>query len=187
MKRQELIQMLERYQTDYPEERCFIPRFLSLLHNFKMCYTRGMITGHMTASAFITNLPGSSILLTHHKKLNRWLQPGGHADGVEDMKEVAFKEGLEETGLSSLTLFHNDIFDIDIHQIPAYKGIPAHFHYDIRFLFTADPEEPLHISEESHNLAWIGIDQLADVTGNNRSILRMSEKLNLFFPLSIIE
>lgn len=181
MKRKELIQMLGRYRTEYPEERYFIPRFLSLLQNFKMCYTRGMITGHITASAFIANLQGTSVLLTHHKKLNRWLQPGGHADGEEDMKEVAFKEGLEETGLSSLTLFHNGIFDVDIHQIPDYKGIQAHFHYDIRFLFTADSEESLHISEESHNLAWIEIDQLADVTENNRSILRMSEKLNRLF------
>ena len=182
MKRKALILALEHYQTDYPEEINFIPRFRSLLCNFHNCYNRNLVTGHMTASAFITDQKITSILLTHHKKLNRWLQPGGHADGMEDIHEVAFKEGSEETGLSSLIFHYNDIFDIDIHQIPAHAGVQAHFHYDIRFLFMADKNEPLQISDESHDLAWIPISEIAEMTGDNHSILRMSAKLLRLFP-----
>ncbi len=187
MKRNALILALEHYQTDYPEESNFIPRFISLLCNFHNCFKRNLITGHITASAFITDQNITSILLTHHKKLNRWLQPGGHADGMEDIRTVAFKEGSEETGLSSLTFHHNGIFDIDIHQIPYHAGVHAHFHYDIRFLFVADKNEPLHISDESHDLAWIPINKIAALTANNHSILRMSEKLLRLFPKIIAE
>lgn len=177
MNRQELIRALEDYKTNFSTERLYIPRFLSMLQNFNTCYSRSLTTGHVTASAFITDKQGKSILLTHHKKLNRWLQPGGHADGMENIQEVAYKEGIEETGLKSLTLHHDSIFDIDIHQIPAYKDLPAHFHYDVRFLFTANEQEPLQVSDESHTLTWFETGQLAEITGENISILRMSKKL----------
>jgi len=182
MKRKALILALEHYQTDYPEEGIFISRFRSLLCNFHNCYKRDLVTGHMTASAFIIDQKITSILLTHHKKLNRWLQPGGHADGMEDIRAVAFKEGSEETGLSSLTFHHNSIFDIDIHQIPAHAGVQAHFHYDIRFLLMADKNEPLQISDESHDLAWVPIDEITEMTRGNHSILRMTAKLRCLFP-----
>ncbi len=181
MNRKELIRALEKYQTNYPEERAFIPRFISLLKNFNNCYSRELITGHMTASAFITTHDGRYVLLTHHRKLNRWLQPGGHADGMEDIRAVAVKEAGEETGLSSLEPVNPDIFDIDIHQIPSHRKIPAHFHYDIRFLFIADKEEPLKISDESHDLSWIPVAELSGITGDNHSILRMAKKMKFFF------
>jgi len=177
MNRQELIQALEQYKTIFSTEKLYIPRFLSIIQNFDACYSRSLTSGHLTASAFITDKQGKSILLTHHKKLNLWLQPGGHADEMENIKEVAYKEGIEETGLRSLALYKNNIFDIDIHQIPRHKKVQAHFHYDIRFLFTADTQEPLHISDESHALAWFKTAQIATITGKNTSILRMTEKL----------
>ena len=181
MNRKELIRTLKKYKTKYPEEQAFIPRFLSLLNNFRKCYTRDLITGHMTASAFITDRKARYVLLTHHRKLNRWLQPGGHADGMEDIRAVAAREAEEETGLFSLKLAGPDIFDTDIHQIPYYAGIQAHFHYDIRFLFIADEREPLQISDESHDLSWVEMDRLDAITDNNRSILRMAEKMKAFF------
>ncbi len=177
MNRKLLIRDLKKYKTDYPEEDAFIPRFLSLLYNFNNCYSRQLVTGHMTASAFITSCDCKYVLLTHHKKLNRWLQPGGHADDVEDIRAVAIREAKEETGLDTLKLADPGIFDIDIHQIPTYRRVYAHFHYDIRFLFTADKEEPVKISDESHDLSWVHIAELGQITDNNLSILRMAEKV----------
>jgi len=177
MDKRKLVQKLAVYESQYSEERSFIPRFISLLTNFHNCFSRSLITGHMTASAFIIDPERKYALLTHHKKLNRWLQPGGHADGNEEILDVAWKEAREETGLASLSLFTEDIFDIDIHQIPASNGAMAHFHYDIRFLFTAEPKETLRVSDESHDLAWIGISRINDFVKGNLSIERMCTKV----------
>ena len=84
MDRRQLIENLENYITPYKEEKYFIPRFLSLLQNFPNCYERSLVSGHMTGSAWIIDQKGKAVLLVHHKKLDRWLQPGGHADGEEN-------------------------------------------------------------------------------------------------------
>lgn len=136
--------------------------------------------GHVTGSAWIINETYDKALLTHHNKLNKWLQLGGHADGDPDIIKVATKEAMEESGLSSLKLLTNKIFDIDIHSIPAYNGIPEHLHYDVRFLFQADESEELIVSSESKTLDWIHFDLLNQFTHKNESILRMSEKTRLF-------
>lgn len=181
MNRQELIENLENYHTPYEEERSFAPRFLSLLSNFPNCYTRSLITGHMTGSAWIINENADAVLLVHHKKLDRWLQPGGHADGEENIINVSSKEAKEETGLSSLRLVNENIFDIDIHHIPEHKDVKSHLHHDIRFLFQADHSEEIVVSNESNEVAWFPLDQVAFYTNNNRSIHRMILKTKLIF------
>ena len=181
MNRLELIGSLKNYSSSFPEEKVFTPRFISLLRNFPNCYHRSLLSGHMTASSWIVNEAGTSVLLVHHKKLNRWLQPGGHADGDEYIVDVARKEASEETGLKSLKLYDGNIFDIDIHLIPSYKEVKSHFHHDIRFLFTADMDEDLVVSCESNELAWIPLGRLAEYVGNNKSIHRMGIKTNSIF------
>lgn len=135
----------------------------------------------MTASAWIIDEQGSSALLIHHKKLNRWLQPGGHADGEENILSVATKEAHEETGLKSLKLIDNKIFDIDIHLIPRHGDIQAHNHHDIRFLFVAKKTEDYILSDESNELKWIPMDEINHFTGNNNSIQRMVFKTKWIF------
>jgi 8-oxo-dGTP pyrophosphatase MutT (NUDIX family) len=94
-------------------------------------------------------------LLTLHRKLGRWLNPGGHADGDSDLAAVGLREAQEESGLKSVRLLSRALFDFDRHWIPERKDVPGHFHYDFRFLCEADPLEPLQISEESVDLAWV--------------------------------
>jgi 8-oxo-dGTP pyrophosphatase MutT (NUDIX family) len=115
-------------------------------------------------------------LLTHHRALNKWLQPGGHADGDPDPLNVALREAREESGLRSIVPLGNDLFDVDVHPIPARGDVPAHFHYDIRFLFEADETEPVAVSGESHDVRWISFDELAQYT-DEESILRMVRKV----------
>ena len=176
MARNDLITSLIAYQTSYPEEKKFIHDFLTLLNDEPDCFKRTSKTGHITGSSWIVNKAKDKALLTHHKQLNRWLQPGGHADGDENILKVSAREAKEETGLSSLTLVSQQIFDIDIHLIPANTKEESHYHYDIRYIFKADDKEPLVLSNESKQLKWISFSALSTYTRHNHSILRMAEK-----------
>lgn len=117
-------------------------------------------------------------LLTLHAKLGCWLQLGGHCDGIHDPFFVAWKEAYEESGLKSIEPVGDGIFDLGIHRIPEYKGVPEHFHYDARYLFVADPADPLGITDESIDLKWIEIDRFEDYV-DGRSLIDMRTKLRV--------
>jgi 8-oxo-dGTP pyrophosphatase MutT (NUDIX family) len=172
--RLELIHQLLSYQTPFPEEKEFIHRFMELLIS-KDAFQRTHLPGHITGSAWIINQNKDQVLLVHHAKLNKWVQPGGHADGNENVLGVALREAEEETGLKNFKI-NEPIFDIDIHTIPARKDFPEHQHYDIRYLLEADINQPIVVNEESHDVRWIPIDGLEKFT-LERSVLRMKEKL----------
>lgn len=176
MHRNSLLQKLENYIPEDGEEIQFRDSFFQFISSYPDCFERTQQKGHITGSAWIINQSFDKALLTHHRKLDRWLQLGGHADGESNIIKVSQKEASEESGLQSLKLLSEDIFDIDIHPIPERKNEPEHLHYDVRFLFQADEYEPFYISEESINLGWIALDQLEEKTKKNASILRMARK-----------
>ena len=178
MLRQDLITQLQSYKTRFSEEEIFVPAFLKLLEA-NDAYQRTHLPGHITGSAWIINRDQTKALLVHHAKLNRWLQPGGHCDGDENVLRVALKEATEETGLLNLTVLSTSIFDLDIHRIPERKDFPAHDHYDVRFLLEANEQETILVSEESHDVRWIALDQLENYNPE-RALLRLREKLKLF-------
>jgi hypothetical protein len=101
--RNHLLKELKTYKTDDPAERQFVDCFIELIQH-PDAFQRSHLPGHITGSAWICNIEGSEVLLTHHAKLNRWLQPGGHADGEEDVVRVALREAEEETGLAGIAL-----------------------------------------------------------------------------------
>jgi 8-oxo-dGTP pyrophosphatase MutT (NUDIX family) len=175
MNRETLKEYLENYRTPFEEEAYFLPDFLALLED-PLAFKRERLEGHFTGSAWIVNKKRTHTLLTLHRKLNKWLQLGGHADGNENLAEVAMKEAKEESGLKSLRMVDVKIFDIDKHIIPARKDVPEHYHYDVRFLIEAEIEEPLQISEESKDLAWISYELADELVNYNPSIVRMLEK-----------
>jgi 8-oxo-dGTP pyrophosphatase MutT (NUDIX family) len=180
--RRQLIDAIGSYVTQFPEEENFREQFLSLLGD-EGCFCRDHLPGHITGSAFIIDNSRAFTLLTHHAKLNKWLQPGGHADGDENISGVALREAIEETGLRNFSTLQNGIFDIDIHLIPARNNFPEHFHYDVRILLCASREEKLIVTEESHDLAWISLDDIGSLTGND-SLIRMAKKVTHSLKLS---
>jgi 8-oxo-dGTP pyrophosphatase MutT (NUDIX family) len=175
MHREFLIASLKNYTTSYKAETRFREKFLELLHH-PDAFQRHHLPGHITGSAWIMDASGKFVLLTHHAKLHQWLQPGGHADGVEDILNVATREATEETGIKEFKILQPGIFDIDIHTIPERKEFPEHLHYDIRFLLEASKHEGLILTEESHALAWVPLDELPILTKGNDSMLRMATK-----------
>jgi len=177
MNRQSLIRELHSYSTSFSEESEFVKRFLELL-NSERCFHRDHLPGHITGSAWIVNKDRTKVLLVHHAKLNRWLQPGGHADGEENVLNVGIREAQEETGVMNFKVLKDGIFDLDIHTIPQRKDFPEHLHYDIRYLVEANEHDPIMVSEESHDVQWINLNELAKYNPE-RSITRLKEKLTL--------
>lgn len=143
------------------------------------CLLRSNLAGHLTGSAFVVDREWGRLLLIHHRGLDRWLQPGGHADGDPDLERVARREVLEETGLADLELLSPKPFDLDIHPIPAKPGVPGHLHYDVRFLFAADGDAPLQGDErEVRAAAWVPLDGLGGL-GLEESVLRPVRRVGL--------
>ncbi len=120
-------------------------------------FERTLQAGHVTGSAWIVDRLGTAAVLAHHRKLGKWLQLGGHADGDRDVRRVALREAREESGLVSLAPASDTIYDIDVHAIPARGDEPAHAHYDLRFAFFGDPAEQPRANHESHAVAWISL------------------------------
>jgi len=168
-----LLQLLSTYSECHPDENEVVDRFRTLLTGHPDCYDRHCWAGHITGSAWIIDPAGERVLLTHHRKLDRWLQPGGHSDGDPDTLAVALREAEEETGLE-VEPIDSAIFDLDVHPIPARGSEPEHFHFDVRFALRAHTLEYV-VSDESHDLAWVPIERLREWT-EEESLLRMARK-----------
>ncbi len=109
--------------------------------------------GHLTGSAFVVDSTGQQALMLHHVKLQRWVQPGGHADGDGNLAAVAWREATEETGIDDLRLLTPPI-DLDVHRIPARPDEPEHHHLDLRFVAVAPPGAEPVLNHESADAAW---------------------------------
>lgn len=173
--RKPLLQLLANYCQQHPGESSVVDELASFVEANTDCFERTLLCGHVTGSAWLVSDDGSKVLLTHHKKLNRWLQLGGHADGSADILQVALREAKEESGLADIELARAGIFDIDIHAIPARKNEPEHLHYDVRFALQAKGSQQFLLSDESNQLAWVPVRRLAELVADE-SMLRMAEK-----------
>lgn len=153
--RASLCKALQLFAKKHPEQQETADRMLRFITGAPDCFERSHEEGHITGSAWLINPAGNKSLLTLHHKLQRWMQTGGHADGDPDTLRVALREAEEESGISGIRPVSTEIFDIDIHLIPARpaKGEPAHYHYDVRYLLRA-PHESFVVSDESDALAW---------------------------------
>ncbi|SDQ59543.1 hypothetical protein SAMN05428982_1738 [Pseudoxanthomonas sp. CF385] len=164
---------LQAYRQRWPDETGVVGQFLDLLADPADPSVRERLEGHLTGGAWVVSGDGQRTLMTHHRKLGRWLQLGGHADGDIDMARVALKEAEEESGLADLSV-EREIFDLDRHWIPERRGIPGHWHYDVRYVVHAGGSEAYVVSEESLDLAWREIAPMA--ADDDASISRMARK-----------
>jgi 8-oxo-dGTP pyrophosphatase MutT (NUDIX family) len=176
MQRNQLLNLLDGYRAFDNHEKQMQEQMVQFVNENPACFQRELLIGHITGSAWVVDASRKYVLLTHHRKLNKWLQPGGHCDGDSDVLSVALKEAIEETGIETIKPISENIFDVDIHQIPERKGIPAHLHYDVRFLLEADKNIDFVVSDESHDLAWVEISKIEELN-NEESIVRMVRKM----------
>ncbi len=175
MHRRDILEKLSQFvPLDQRDSECR-DRFVEFIKANQDCFERSLEIGHITGSAWIVNPGRDRFLLTFHKKLELWLQLGGHADGNADVFEVALREAREESGVSNIAPLSERIFDLDIHRIPEHKGVLEHLHYDVRFICEANDSKELTISDESHDLRWLTAEEVRERT-TEESILRMLRK-----------
>jgi 8-oxo-dGTP pyrophosphatase MutT (NUDIX family) len=190
--RRPLLELLARYGERHPEERACVARVRALVESRPDCFLRTCLPGHITASAWILSPDHRRFLLTHHRKLDRWLQLGGHADGETEVAAVARREADEESGqgpfafLGACDPARGPLpVDVDVHAIPARArddagpGEPAHEHHDVRFALVAS-RDAVRLSGESTALRWFEMDALDAVLpalGADASLLRLGRKV----------
>lgn len=171
-----LLELLHRYVPLYPEEEEDKAHIIRFLENEPEAFERTLAKGHITASAWLLSRDGKQALLMLHRKLDKWLQLGGHCDGDSDVLSVAIKEAQEESGIREIVALSHDIFDIGVHLIPDNnKGEKEHYHYDIRFLLQVVSDEQVIQNAESKELRWIDMN-IKDLPTQERSIIRMVQK-----------
>jgi len=166
---------LNRYAQAHPDEGEVAARFGEFLRSAPTVFERTHAVGHFTGSAWLVSADGARVLLTHHRKLGRWLQLGGHADGDPDLAGVALREAEEESGLTQLAVEPLP-FDLDCHWIPERAGESGHWHYDVRYVVRAGGSEAFAVSEESLALAWKPVAEIAADAAADESLRRMAKK-----------
>ncbi len=176
MNQLDTLDLFQKYHCTDPKEQIFKTQTEDLVHTFPDFYDRNLLPGHLTGSAWIVNEATDKALLVHHRKLNQWMQPGGHAEPTDkSIYHTACRELEEETGIKITKKITAEIFDIDIHIFPARGDMPQHAHYDIRFCFVIAEDTALSISSESKDLQWFSLEQIKEMT-QEESILRMVRK-----------
>jgi 8-oxo-dGTP pyrophosphatase MutT (NUDIX family) len=177
--RRALLEHLPAYLRRFPDEADVVARFRAFVTAHPDCFERSCAPGHVTGSAWIVSHDRRRFLLTHHRKLRRWLQLGGHADGDPDTAAVALREATEESGVAGLALVAIDgrvqPLDLDAHEIPARGDEPAHVHYDVRFLVVAPPDARTTVGAESLDLRWFAADERLAVD-HDESVARLLRK-----------
>jgi 8-oxo-dGTP pyrophosphatase MutT (NUDIX family) len=178
MRRSALAEQLARHRPSAPLERRHVQRMQALLRAQDPFARSHFRPGHFTASAFVLSPERDALLLIHHRKLDLWLQPGGHVEAEdEDLIAAARREVLEEVGIPALKLLRPGIFDVDIHAIPARPDEPAHEHFDVRFLFSASART-LAAGEEIVAARWVPLPEVESVHSDH-SVLRAVRKLSV--------
>ncbi|TWT85559.1 NUDIX domain protein [Posidoniimonas polymericola] len=176
-----LLQILDQYQSAHPDEAAMVERVRALASTHDDCFERTCVPGHITGSAWVLSPDRTQCLLLHHRKLDKWLQPGGHADGDRDVLRVAIREATEESGLDGIFALSPEPLDIDVHRIPERRNAagevtePAHEHHDLRFLLATDQPTPIAVSDESHDVRWCTPREVHALT-QEESVLRLLRK-----------
>ena len=157
-------------------DRAFVERFIS---THSVILGKENPAGHITGSALVLD-PEDRLLLTFHRKLNRWLQLGGHSEPMEcDPATTALREAREESGLSNVDFhprFGRRLLDLDVHEIPARPKEDRHYHLDFRYVFYTPTPEDIKVSKESKVLRWVSLDE-CDGFGFDPALMRALSKL----------
>lgn len=165
---QELIKQLLEYRTDNEFEEAEKLAFANFLQRNDDSLYRTNSIAHVTASSWIVNCDFTKVLMCYHNIYKSWSWTGGHADGCIDLKQVALKEAMEETGLKKLKFLTPGFYDVEVIPVPQHfkRGFPigTHLHLNVTYLLMGDEKELLTVKQdENSKLAWLEVDTLDEL------------------------
>ncbi len=166
-----LVDQLERHVSADAREALDLATIRAFVASREHPFARTHLEAHVTGSALVVSHDGTRVLLVHHRRLDLWLQPGGHGEAGEVHAElVALREAREETGIATLQLHPTAPrpIDVDVHRIPERKGVPAHDHLDVRYLVVAPAGARIARDlEETKDARWFTWDEVASMPADH--------------------
>ena len=138
--------------------------------------------GHFTTSVWTVNKEHTKLLMVYHNIYNSWSWIGGHADGVENLAEVALRELQEETGVKNARLVSGEIFSIETLTVDGHikkgKYVPCHLHFNVTYLAEADEEEALVVKEDENKaVKWFSFEEALEASTEPWMVEHVYKKL----------
>ena len=177
--RESLLRDLSGFKAGDEREQKDLEKMLEFAGSHENAFDRRIAERHFTSSAVVVDPTRSKVLLVHHKKLNKWLQLGGHAEeGEHSGLAIALREASEESGvpLNEFKALNEKPFDLDIHLIPARGSEKEHHHYDLRYLLECVSPEKTQVLESESNYLKLFTWAEAKALGLGYSLVRALEK-----------
>lgn len=170
--RDDALAVLSRWSAPEPAQEVLRDAFGRYLADHADGTWRTSSPAHLTASALVVDAPMRRAVLVLHRKVRRWLQPGGHCEPADrTLAGVALREAEEETGIAGLTVLEDAPVDLDRHPAPCRPGTGDE-HFDVRYLLVAPPGAEPVLSEESTDVAWFPLTEL--LTSDDASVARLA-------------
>lgn len=163
-----LLQEIRNYRPVNEQEACDKERMIQYMTHNARCLEREDQTAHFTASAWTINKERTKTLMVYHNIYDSWSWIGGHADGSENLRQVALQELQEETGVRNAALVSGEIFSLEILTVDGHikKGVyvPGHLHLNVTYLAEADEAEALIVNEaENQAVKWWSFEEALKV------------------------
>ncbi|MFA9462877.1 MAG: NUDIX hydrolase [Velocimicrobium sp.] len=158
-----ILEEIEQYTPYNEQEEKDKTVMINFIKTSKQVLLRENKIAHFTASSWVVNRERTKILMIFHNIFNSWSWTGGHADGEEDLLQVAIREAKEETGVEHVTPVFEDIFSLEIITVDGHEKrgeyVPSHLHVNITYLLEANEMDEIRIKEdENSGVKWFALE-----------------------------
>lgn len=164
-----IIEQITKYNACNEQEQKDKETMLKFINSFEDVLTRDNEFGHFTSSAWVVNKEKTKVLMIYHNIYDSWTWTGGHADGEDDLLNVAIREVCEETGIKNVVPVVEDVFSLEIICVNGHvkreKYVSSHLHMNLTFLLEADENETLYVKEdENSGVKWVDINEAVSIS-----------------------
>lgn len=184
-----LVEQIKNYQPCNDQEKADKTMILDCLEKGSIIFYRSHKIDHMTASAWVVNPQRTKVLMVYHNIYDSWSWMGGHADGEQDLLQVAVREVQEESGLENIRCLTDDIFSLEVLTADGHikhgEYVSSHLHLNLTYLLEADEDEELFVKEdENSGVAWFSLEEAVKASTEpwfrENVYSKLNEKLNSF-------
>lgn len=177
-----LLEKIKNYIPANEQEQHDKEQMLAFVQANDNCLTRENTVAHFTTSIWTVNKERTKTLMVYHNIYNSWSWIGGHADGVENLAEVALRELQEETGVENASLVSDEIFSLETLTVDGHikKGayVPCHLHFNVTYLAEADEAETLVVKEdENQAVKWFTFEEALEASTEPWMVEHVYKKL----------